>query len=108
MLSDSICFISKNVKWIQSFEKRTKIFEYLKKAIASSGFIFLHKTHSTIHDQSKWNNEFKGKLFFSHGQSNSCGVAIGFTGNIRLEVSNKKQDDSGKILILDVKIGLNN
>ena len=55
----------------------------------------------------KWNDEFKGKLFFSHGQSNSCGVALGFIGNTRFEVSNKKQDDSGRILILDVKVGDN-
>ena len=52
----------------------------------------------------KWNDKFKGKLFFSHGQSNSCGVAIGFIGNIGFEVSNEKQDESGRILILDVKV----
>ena len=90
MLSNSTCFISNNVKGIQSFEKRTKIFEYLKKAITSWGFIFLQETHSTIHDEKKWNDELKGKLFFSHGQSNSCGVAIGFIGNTHFEVSNKK------------------
>ena len=43
------------------------------------------------------NDEFKGKLFFSHGQSNSCRVAIGFIGNTSFEVSNKKQDESGRI-----------
>ena len=53
------------------------------------------------------NNEFKGKLFFSHGQSNSCAVAIGFIGNMSIEVSNKKQDKSGRILILDVKVSDN-
>ena len=84
----SMCFISNNVKGIQSFEKRTKIFEYLKKAIASCGFIFLLEANSTIHD-------------------NSCGVAIGFIDNTRFEDSNKKQDDSGRILILDVKVGDN-
>ena len=52
----------------------------------------------------KWNDVFKGKLFFSHGQSNSCGVAIGFLGNTSFEVLNKKQDESGRILILDVKV----
>ena len=55
----------------------------------------------------KRNNEFKGKLFFSHGQSNFCGVAIGFIGNMSFEVSNKKQDESGRILILDVKVSDN-
>ena len=107
MLSDSICFISNNVKGIQSFEKRTKNFQYLKKAIASCGFIFLQETHSTIHYEKKWKDEFKGKLFFSHGQSNSCGVALGFIGNTRFEVLNKKQDDSDRILSLDGKVGDN-
>ena len=51
MLSDSICFILNNIKGIQSFEKRIKLFGYLKKAIASCGFIFLLETHSTIHDE---------------------------------------------------------
>ena len=51
MLSDSIRFISNNVKGIQSFKKRIKIFKYLKKGITSCGFIFLLETHSTIHDE---------------------------------------------------------
>ena len=104
MLSNSIRLISNNVKEIQSFEKRIKFFEYLKKAIVSCGFIFLRETHSNIHDEKKWNGEFKRKLFFPHGQSNSCGVAIGVIGNMSFEVSNKKQDESGRIPILDVKV----
>ena len=51
MLSNSIYFISNNVKRIQSFEKRIKIAEYLKKAITSSTFIFLQEPHSTILDE---------------------------------------------------------
>ena len=90
MLSNRIRFISNNVKGIQSFVKRIKFFEYLKIAIASSGFIFIQETHSTIDDEKKEKNEYKEKLFFSHGQSNSCRVAIGFIGNMRFEVSNKK------------------
>ena len=51
MLSNSICFISNNVKEIQSFERRIKIAEYLKKAITSSAFIFLQEAQSTILDE---------------------------------------------------------
>ena len=51
LLRDSIRFISNNVMVIQSFEKRIKVFEYLNKAIASCGFIFLQETHSTMHDE---------------------------------------------------------
>ena len=43
-------------------------------------------------------------FFFPHGQSSSCRADIGFIGNMCFEVSNKKQDESGGILILDKKI----
>ena len=52
MFSNSVCSISNNVKGIQSFEKGIKL-EYLKKAIASCGFILLQETHSPIHDEKK-------------------------------------------------------
>ena len=51
ILSDSIQIISNNVKSIESIKKKIKFFEYLKKAIASCGFIFLQETDSTIHDE---------------------------------------------------------
>ena len=44
MFSNSICVISNNVEGIQPFEKRIKIFEYLKNSITSSSFIFLQET----------------------------------------------------------------
>ena len=52
----------------------------------------------------RWQDELKGKLFFSHGQSNSCGVAIGFLGNMSFNVLNKIQDNDGRTLILDVQV----
>ena len=57
-----------NVKGIEPFKKRIKIFEHLKNAIASSGFIFLEETRSPMDDEKKCNDVFKGKLFFSHDQ----------------------------------------
>ena len=67
-------------------------------------------TGDTLHHTcwKKWNDEFKENLFFSHGQSNSCGVAIKFIGNTKFEVSKKtKQDESGRSLILGVKVSDN-
>ena len=54
-----------------------------------------------------YNDEVKGKLFSSHGQRNSCEAAISFIGNTSFEVSNKKQDESGRILMLDMKVSDN-
>ena len=101
---DNINFLSNNVKGISSTNKRIKLFEYLKKYVGPNGFIFLQETHSSINDEKKWQEEFEGKLFFSHGKTNSCGVAIGFYGNKKLEIVSQKQDHLGRILLLEVKI----
>ena len=63
MLSDGICFISNNVKGIQSFEKRINIFEYLKTGILSCGFVCLQETHSTIHDEKNGMTSLKENSF---------------------------------------------
>ena len=43
-------------------------------------------------------------LFFSHGKSNSCGVAIGYCGTEDLKVLNTVHDNNGRILILDAEL----
>ena len=63
MLSNSIPFISNNAKRIQSFEKRIKIFEYIKNAIACNRFIFLQETHSIVHDEKNGMTSLKEKSF---------------------------------------------
>ena len=73
-------FISNNVKGIQASKKRLKLFEYLKQNINFNGFILFQETHSSLNDEKQWKDEFNGPLFFSHGKTNSCGVATGFCG----------------------------
>ena len=104
MANDNLVFISNNVKGIQNKVKRLKIFEYLKDNLGSNGFVFLQETHSSINDEKKWNDDFKGHLFFSHGETNSCGVAIGYVGSKKIEVLNRKNDSCGRILLLEIKI----
>ena len=74
-------FISNNVKGIQASKKRLKLFEYLKQNINFNGFILFQKTLSSLNDEKQWKDQFNCPLFFSHGKSNSCGVATGFCGN---------------------------
>ena len=104
MINNYIQFISNNVKGLQSLEKRIKVFEYLKNCISNSWFMFLRETHSTVFDEKRWQDELKGNFFFLHGHSKSCGVAIGFLGNMNFNVLNKIQDNDGRILILDVQV----
>ena len=64
---------------------------------------FLQETHSSIEDEKQWSDNFKGNIFYSHGTTNSCGVAIAFFGSKSLEVVETRNDDQGRILILDIK-----
>ena len=53
--------------------------------------LFFYRRHTPPYMmKEKWSNKSKGKLLFSHSQSNSCGVAICFIGNMSCEFSNKK------------------
>ena len=97
-------FISNNVKGIKASEKRLKVFEYLKNSITDNGFIFLQETHSLSNHELKWKDDFGGPLFFSHGKSNSCGLAIGYCGTEAFKVVNTACDKNGQILILDAEL----
>ena len=45
-----------------------------------------------------------GQIFFSHGKSNSCGVFIAFFGSRSVTIMNEFSDNSGCILVLQVKV----
>ena len=53
MISNYIQFISNNVKGLQSLEKRTKVFEYLKSCLSNNVFMFLQETHTTVFDEKR-------------------------------------------------------
>ena len=57
-------FITNNVKGLQLSKKRLKLFEYFRDKLSSNGILFLQETHSTINNELKWKDEFKGALFF--------------------------------------------
>ena len=65
---------------------------------------FLQETHSSIEDEKQWSDSFTGKIFYSHGTTNCCSITIAFLGSKSLEVVETKNDDQGRILILDIKI----
>ena len=52
----------------------------------------------------KVEKSFKDPLFFSHGTTNFCGVAIGFCGLKSLHIIDKKSDENGRTLIIDAKL----
>ena len=103
MASANLSFISYKVKGIQKFRKRIKVFEYLKNNSLPNGFVFLQETHSFVEVEKQWSDNFKVKIFYSHGTINSCCVTIAILGSKSLAVVETKNDGQGRILILDIK-----
>jgi len=94
--------MSFNCNGIGNKVKRQKFFTYVNDKI-KKGFCFLQETHSTPNDEGKWRKQWKGEIFFSHGTSNSTGVAILFSKNSPFKVLKESKDTSGRILILETE-----
>ena len=81
-----------------------KLIQYLKDKIGLTGVLFLQETHSNGKIESKWKEDFKGQVFFSHGKINSCDVLIACFGKETFFVNKKETEKEDRILILDVSI----
>ena len=69
MLSkNKLSFITNNIKGTQSLKKRLKLIQYFKSKIEPCGLFFLQETHSNSKTEQKWKEDFRGKVFFSHGK----------------------------------------
>ena len=97
-------FLANDVKGLQSTKKWLKLFNFLKNKIGPKGILFLHETHSSVETENKWIDNFKDKIYYSHGKTNSCGLLIAFYGNLNICVKNKVNDNDGRVLILEATI----
>ena len=104
MANNNLSFISYNVTEIQQSSKGIKVFEYLRSNSLPNSFVFLQETHSSVENEKQWSDDFKRKIFYSHGTTSSCVEAIAFLGSKSLEVVEIKNGDQGRILIRDIKI----
>ena len=104
MLNDKLSFLSNDIKGIKASEKRLKLFKYFRNLSTPAGFVFLQEIQSSVDVEKKWNDDFQGQLFFSHGKTNSCGVTIGYYGRKSFQLLSKSSDKSGRVLIVEVKI----
>ncbi len=89
-----------NVNGLGQETKRIAIFNKLKKA---DSIILLQETHSTPSCELKWKSEWGGDILFSHGESNSRGVAILIPLCMEYEILEQVKDDNGRFLLLKLK-----
>ena len=65
MANSKVCFVTNNVKGLQSSKKRLKLIEYLNKKLESNGVLFLQEAHSISNNENSWADDFKTQVFFS-------------------------------------------
>ena len=104
---DNLKFITNNCNGLATSDvKRLKMFLYLQNTV-KNGVVFLQETHSNSASENKFRNDFgkNNELYFSHGTSASCGVAIGFCGSYERQVKKEISDPNGRYLMMHVKVG---
>ena len=104
MSSIKFNLISNNVKGLQSYKKRLKIFEYLKNKSGPNGISFLQEAQSTKENEIRSNDDFNGQMHYPHGKSKLCGVLIAFFCSIMYTVRKKASDKHGRTLIIEALI----
>ena len=64
----------------------------------------LQETHTSENCEKRWEDLANAKCYFSHGTSNSRGVATMIPKDMNVKVNNIRRDSNGRFLILEVLI----
>ena len=92
MVDCNISIFSLNVNGLGDSTKRTAVLTKLKKKY--TGIYLLQETHSVESTEHAWKTTWgSSNLFFSHGSSNSKGVAILISNNIDFKLLNQFKDE---------------
>ena len=97
-----------NCRGLRDSKKRKLVFNWLKQK--NKGITLLQETHTIKSDEKIWKREWGGDIFFSHGTSNSKGVAILIPSQVKHNfICHSIEDhDAGRILILNCTVECNN
>ena len=96
----SISFLTYNVNGLREDIKRREVFHYLHTK--GHEIVFLQETHSTLKDEKYWSMMWGSKIWFDHGESNACGVAILIPKNSPIKIHNVIKSEMGRYIILYV------
>ena len=87
------------MRGIANAHKRRCIFD---KHRPNADILCLQETHSSKEIESVWENEWGGKILFSHGTTAARGVAILMSKQIFQNINNVYLDEDGRVIICDL------
>ncbi len=94
-MADQLAIMSFNANGLGDEAKRKAVFSKLRRY---NSIVFLQETHSVSDKEKEWNDEWGGKILFSHGSSNSKGAAILFPPHLDLNIEEDFRDCNGRII----------
>lgn len=97
-------FVSLNVNGLGENKKRRVLFEWFKNSKHLANITFLQETHSSKNIEGVWKSEWGGDIYFSHGTTNSKGVAILFEKDFEYKLIEEICDDAGRYLVLKIEV----
>ena len=88
-------------------KKRQAVFTWLNEK--EPGIFLIQESHSSPEKEDEWRSMWDGMIEFSHGASNSRGVAVLISRKININITNIETDNDGRILLLNCTVSeLNN
>jgi exonuclease III len=102
-MTDKLKFLTYNAKGLKDQSKRDGIFYWLKKKKVD--ITCIQEAHCEEETIKTWEEEWKGKIYASHGKGNSRGVCmlIGENNNFSTELIDK--DEEGRFIVILVTMG---
>ena len=97
---DKLNIVTYNGNGLRDATKRKQVFHYLH--VKDIDIAFLQETHSVKQEEKLWSCIWGTKIWFSHGTSNTGGVAVLFKKKLNIVVHNVVQSDSGRFILLYV------
>ena len=78
--------LSWNVRGLGDYQKRRKLFNWVKKHMSKNAIVFMQETHSSDKIGKQWEQLWRGSIKFSRGTTSSKGVLIAFSESLEFNI----------------------
>ena len=86
------------------YQKRCKLFNWVKKHMSINAIVFMKETHSSDKTGKQWEQLWRGSIKFSHGTTSSKSVLIAFSESLEFNITKEFTDQNGRYIVLQVNI----
>lgn len=94
--------LSFNVRGLRDEHKRTSIFNYVRRK--NIDLCLIQEAHCTEKEENIWENQWGGKIIFSHGASNARGVIVLIKPSLDCKIIDIYKDNQGRYLEVNCSI----